>query len=96
MKKLTVLVVGAAGYVIGARAGRERYEQIKQQSAKAWGSPSVQGAVDDVQSHAKQAAVDLGGAVKDKVVDTVTSSKDGAIPADNQQPATITPGVGTA
>ncbi len=100
MKKLTLLIAGGAGYVLGSRAGRERYEQIRQQSAKAWGSPTVQGAVDDVQAHAKQAAVDLGGAVKDKVVDTVTSSKDdpaiapGA--AGNQQPSTIAPGVGTA
>lgn len=94
MKKITLLVVGAAGYVIGARAGRDRYEQIKQQSAKAWGSPTVQGAVDDVQTHAKHAAVDLGSAVKDKVVETVRSSKDDV--ADHQQPSTIAPGAGTA
>ena len=39
------LVVGlVAGYVLGARAGRERYEQIKRLSAKTIDHPAVQGA----------------------------------------------------
>ena len=29
MKKLMVLAAGAAGYVLGTKAGRERYEQIR-------------------------------------------------------------------
>ena len=28
MSKLTLIAAGAAGYVLGTRAGRERYEQI--------------------------------------------------------------------
>ena len=28
MRKMTMLVSGGVGYVLGARAGRERYEQI--------------------------------------------------------------------
>jgi hypothetical protein len=28
MRRLTILVFGSAGYVLGAHAGRERYEQI--------------------------------------------------------------------
>ena len=32
MKKLMFLVAIGAGYVLGARAGRQRYEQIKQSS----------------------------------------------------------------
>jgi len=39
------LVVGLAiGYVLGARAGRERYDQIMQLSSKATHSPAIQGA----------------------------------------------------
>ena len=39
------LVVGLAiGYVLGAKAGRERYDQIMQLSSKATHSPAVQGA----------------------------------------------------
>jgi len=33
-----------AGYVLGAKAGRERYEQIKRLSAKTADHPAVQGA----------------------------------------------------
>ncbi|MDR6939511.1 hypothetical protein [Arcanobacterium hippocoleae] len=37
----TVTVLGL-GYVLGARAGRERYEQIKKQAKKLWNSAPVQ------------------------------------------------------
>ena len=65
MKKLTVLVIGAAGYVLGARAGRERYEQIKRQANKAWNNPTVKSAVDDVQEQAKHAGSEVGSKVAD-------------------------------
>ncbi len=32
----------AAGYILGARAGRQRYEQIKLLTARAWASEPVQ------------------------------------------------------
>ncbi|AZI58239.1 hypothetical protein EH165_08920 [Nakamurella antarctica] len=39
------IVLGAAiGYVLGSRAGRERYEQIKRWSRRAADHPAVQGA----------------------------------------------------
>lgn len=75
MKKLTVLVIGAAGYVLGARAGRERYEQIKQQATKTWNNPTVQSAVDDVQAQAKQAGADVGSKVGAKVADVAGDAK---------------------
>ncbi|MFC5676668.1 hypothetical protein [Aeromicrobium endophyticum] len=87
MKKLTLLVVAGAGYVLGSRAGRERYEQIKSQATKTWNSPTVQDAADAVQAQAKQAA----GDVKDKVVDKVSSND-----TSHEQPSTIAPGQGTS
>ena len=36
-----MLVGGAAGYVLGARAGRERYEQIKRWALQARKHPAV-------------------------------------------------------
>ena len=60
MKKLSVLVIGAAGYVLGSRAGRERYEQIKRQATKAWNKPVVQDAVDNVEQAVKSTASDVG------------------------------------
>ncbi|GAB3494895.1 YtxH domain-containing protein [Flexivirga sp.] len=41
MGKLAFVVGIAAGYVLGARAGRDRYEQIKQVSGRAWNHPAV-------------------------------------------------------
>src|SRR6478752_8454183 len=40
--KLLFVAGAAAGYVLGARAGRRRYEQIKAGAAKVWESPGVQ------------------------------------------------------
>lgn len=102
MKKLTLLVAAGAGYVLGSRAGRERYEQIKNQANKTWNSPTVQDAVDEVQTQAKQAGADLGhkagskvadtaSTVKDKIVDKVSSNDTG-----HEQPSTIAPGQGTS
>ena len=49
------LVLGAAiGYVLGSRAGRERYEQIKRWSARAADHPAVQGAAGFVQAKVSQ------------------------------------------
>ena len=44
MKKLTLLAAGAAGYVLGARAGRHRYEQIAAGARRSLGNPRVQAA----------------------------------------------------
>lgn len=50
------LVIGlAAGYVLGARAGRERYEQIKEQAVKVWNLDPVQKQVAKAQSLGKSA-----------------------------------------
>ena len=42
MQKTTFLLGVAVGYVIGARAGRERYEQIKRGAATVWTSDVVE------------------------------------------------------
>jgi hypothetical protein len=52
----------AAGYVLGTRAGRERYEQIKRLGQRAAGSPAVQKAAGTVSAK----ATELGNAAKDK------------------------------
>ena len=42
MSKLTFLLGAAAGYVLGARAGTQRYEEIKAGASQIWGSQPVQ------------------------------------------------------
>lgn len=75
MKKLTLLIAAGAGYVLGSRAGRERYEQIKTQSSKVWNNPKVQETVSDVQAQAKQAGADVGHKVGEKVSDAASDVK---------------------
>lgn len=55
-KKIPFLIAVAIGYVLGARAGRGRYEQIKEQAEKAWNDPRVQQAATDAQEKAADAA----------------------------------------
>lgn len=57
----------AAGYVLGAAAGRERYEQIKSAAQKVLGNPKVQQTATELQHNAAQ----LVGSAKDKVKDKV-------------------------
>ena len=42
MSKIVVVAAVAAGYVLGTRAGREQYEQIKSQAEGLWNDPRVQ------------------------------------------------------
>ena len=62
------LAVGfAAGYVLGAKAGRKRYDQIVKVGSKVWNSKPVQAGVDKAQDAAGQAF----GAAKSKVADAM-------------------------
>jgi len=54
--KIALLVGGAAGYVLGTRAGRERYEQIKSQAQNVWNNPKVQEKASQAQDLAKEKA----------------------------------------
>jgi len=58
------LVLGiAVGYVLGARAGRERYEQIKRLSAQAADNPAVQGLAGFVQAKVSAVLPKVSGAL---------------------------------
>ncbi|HEU5224035.1 MAG TPA: hypothetical protein VFU07_10220 [Candidatus Lumbricidophila sp.] len=79
MQGKLLLVIGlAAGYVLGSRAGRGRYEQIKQAADKFWSQPQVQKGVDTAKDFAKDKLGDAGEAVLDaakSVIANVTKSK---------------------
>ncbi len=63
------LVIGlAAGYVLGARAGRERYEQIKAQVDKVWNLDPVQEQVGKAKDFAKSTAMALPSTLWDSAV----------------------------
>ena len=67
MKKLPLLAAAAVGYVLGTRAGRQRYEQIRSGARKVAGNPRVQAASSRAQE-----------AVKDTVTAAVTTASEKA------------------
>lgn len=82
MKGKILFVTGLAlGYVLGTRAGRERYEQLKSSAMKLWNDPRVQRQVDAAESFVKDKAPDVAEFVSDgakKVVSQVTGKKSAA------------------
>jgi hypothetical protein len=54
--RMTFVVGLAAGYVLGSRAGRERYEQIKRMAQRVADSPRVQEAAGVVGAQVSKAA----------------------------------------
>lgn len=54
--KLSLLVGAGIGYVLGTRAGHERYEQIKAQATRLWHDDRVQDKVGDVSDTVKAKA----------------------------------------
>jgi hypothetical protein len=64
--KPSLLVGFAAGYVLGARAGRERYEQIASGARRFAGNPTVQSAASKAQETVVAQAPVVADAVKDK------------------------------
>jgi oxygen-dependent protoporphyrinogen oxidase len=70
--KITLLVGGAVGYVLGTRAGRQRYEQIKARARSVWASPKVQEKATQAQDYARQKAP----VVKEKAAGAAAAAKD--------------------
>jgi hypothetical protein len=72
--KLLFITGGLAGYVLGARAGRKRYEQIASAANELWNTKPVQRRVTEVRDFALNAVGDVPSALIDagkKVVGAV-------------------------
>jgi hypothetical protein len=65
--KLIFITGVGVGYVLGTRAGRERFDQMVAQARKFWESPTVQEAVGVVQTQAGQLYDEGKQAVTDQV-----------------------------
>ena len=66
----------AAGYVLGARAGRKRYDQIAGAANKVWQSPGIQKQVHAAQDFAAARVGDIPGAVFDGARKAATGAID--------------------
>lgn len=79
--KILFLAGLGVGYVLGTRAGRQRYEQIKAAASNLWQQPMVQRSVDDVQEFVKDKAPEVAEFVADgakKVVAQVAGRSGGS------------------
>lgn len=79
--KILFLAGLGVGYVLGTRAGRERYEQIKTAAGNLWNTPAVQRQVDTVQEFVKDKAPEVAEFVADgakKVVAQVSGRSTGS------------------
>ena len=76
MKKRPLLAAAAVGYVLGSRAGRERYEQIKSSARRVSQNPKVQEVAHKAQDVATQQAAAAAELAKDKVGPVVSSAAD--------------------
>ncbi|MDP9406396.1 MAG: YtxH domain-containing protein [Actinomycetota bacterium] len=73
--KLTFLAGAGVGYVLGARAGRERYEQIMQQVRGVKERPEVQDALTTVKQQATEVASTATGAVQERASTAADAAK---------------------
>jgi hypothetical protein len=87
MKKLPLLAAAAAGYVLGTRAGRQRYEQIAGAARKVADNPKVQ----RVAHRAQDAAAHQAAAAAEVAKDKVTSAADKMRGGDTQIGMQATP-----
>ena len=68
MKGKILLLTGlAVGYVLGTKAGRERYEEIKTAANKLWSDPRVQKPVKQAEDFVKDKAPEVAEFVTDGV-----------------------------
>ncbi|TAL45761.1 MAG: YtxH domain-containing protein [Salinibacterium sp.] len=91
MKGKILLVVGlGVGYVLGTRAGREKYDELKSAVLKFWNDPRVQEQVDHAEEFVKDKAPDVAEFLADsakKMVSQVAGSKKAAPTSPARKPA---------
>lgn len=63
--KILFLTGMGVGYVLGTKAGRERYNQIKRTADKLWSDPRVQQRVDQVEDFVKEKGPEVAEFVGD-------------------------------
>jgi hypothetical protein len=64
--KIGFLLGLGAGYVLGARSGRQRYDQMVAKAREVWRDPRVQEKADQAQDMVKEKAGQASDAIKEK------------------------------
>jgi hypothetical protein len=86
MKKLLLLAAAGVGYVLGARAGRERYEQIAGTVNKVKNDPRVQEKAQQAVDTAKQHAPVVADKVSSAASSATAAAKDKVSGSDDSAP----------
>lgn len=76
MSKLTLGAAFAAGYVVGAKAGRGRYEEIRAGAQKVAENPRVQAVTNAAKEKATVVASSVAETAKEKATDVVGTAKE--------------------
>lgn len=79
-RRLTFLIAFGAGWVLGARSGRERYEQIAGKAQELWGDPRVQEKADRAQQLVRDRAGAADSRLREMVGDKAGPSGAGSTP----------------
>jgi hypothetical protein len=74
--KIALLVGAAAGYVLGTRAGRERYDQMVSKAQSTWNNPKVQKKANQAQDFAKEKAPEVQHKVSEAASHAASAAKD--------------------
>ncbi|MEV6613956.1 YtxH domain-containing protein [Streptomyces sp. NPDC051051] len=77
--RLTFVVGLALGYVLGTKAGRERYEQLKKSARQVAQNPAVRNTAESAAQQGRQFAGKAYHAVSDKVGDRMPESVAGRV-----------------
>lgn len=89
MRGKILLVTGVAiGYVLGTRAGRERYEDIKAVAGKFWNSPRVQKNVHQAEDYVKEKAPEVAKSVVAKATGSSKTTTTARKTPTTRKPAT--------
>lgn len=91
MGRVSTVAVGAVAYLLGAKAGRERYEQITGHARRLWHDPWVQQkasqAGDLVRDQAPKAGEYRADAAKSAAARVTPGGKHDGLPGDGQRGA---------
>jgi hypothetical protein len=91
--KATFLAGFASGYVLGSRAGRARYEQIREAARSLARHPAVQGTASQLQTQATDVLATAKDKASDRLGDTWQEKKPAWLGHGEEEPA---PGNGVA
>lgn len=99
MRKMTILISAATGYVLGARAGRERYEQICSVWSRVSSNPQVQQAAGTISTKGNEMAhtmADKGSTMAHTVAEKAADKAPGWMPGSRSDEETTIGTTGTA